>query len=159
MAKMKFHGLEEYEKQLLKLPQITEKVIGQSVYQGAKVIADAVKASIADIPIDERRVKAGEMLNGISQAQKSGLEAGFGISTMRNDSGYINVKVGFDGYNSVRTKKYPNGQPNAMIARSVNSGTSFRQRYPFVDNAVRNTKDAAEQAMIKTFDEALKDAL
>lgn len=159
MAKLKFEGLEEYERQLLKLPGITDKVIGKSVYEGAKIVADAVKASIADIPVDNRRVKDGEMLHGISQAQKNGLEAGFGVSRMRDENGYFNVKLGFDGYNDVKTKTFPNGQPNGMIARSINSGTSFRQKYPFVDNAVRNTKDAAEQAMIKTFDEALKDAL
>lgn len=155
MAKMKFKGLEEYEKQLLKLENISRECIGQAIYAGAKEVADAVKASIQNLPIDERRVKNGEMLNGVSQAQRAGLIDGFGIAKLENDNGYVHVKLGFSGYNMVKTKQYPAGQPNSVIARSVNSGTSFRQRIPFVDDAVRQHKDAAEKAMIKTFDETL----
>jgi hypothetical protein len=65
------------------------------------------------------------------------------------------VKLGFAGYNSTITDKYPNGQPNSMIARSLQSGTSFRARIPFVDNAVSAKKSACEQKMIETFDKVL----
>lgn len=159
MAKLKMRGLEEYEKQLTKIYALSEECIGQAIHDGAGVVADAVRAKIEALPIDERRVKNGELLYGLSQAQKDGLLDGFGISRMQNDSGYINVKLGFAGYNSVVTKKYPQGQPNAMIARSVNSGTSFRQRIPFVDNAVREKKAECEEKMAKKFDEVLKKAL
>ena len=66
---------------------------------------------------------------------------------MRDDNGFINVKLGFDGYNATRTKKYPRGQPNVLIARSVNSGTTFRKKTKFVDKAVNSAKKAAEAAM------------
>ena len=158
MAKMKFKGLEEYENQLLKLQDITRECIGEAIYSGAKEIADAVKASIQSLPIDNRLVKNGEMLNGISIPQKKGLSEGFGIARLENSNGFLNVKLGFSGYNSVKTKQYPAGQPNSVIARSVNSGTSFRQKIPFIDNAVRQNKDAAEKAMKDKFDEALKKA-
>lgn len=159
MAKLKFKGLEEYENQLLKLEEISRECIGQAIYEGAKEIADAVKVNINNLPIDERRVKDGEMLNGVSSLQKVGLAQGFGIARLQNENGYIHVKLGFAGYNGVKTKQFPAGQPNSMIARSVNSGTSFRQKIPFVDNAVRQYKDAAEQAMVKKFDEALKKSI
>ena len=47
----------------------------------------------------------------------------------------------------MKTKKYPNGQPNALIARAVNSGTSFRKKTRFLDKAVNASKKAAEAAM------------
>ncbi len=159
MAKVKFKGLEEYERQLMKIRAASEEVIGKAIHDGAGIVADAVRDNINALPIDDRIAKNGQMLYGITELQKEGLLNGFGISKMRNDSGFINVKLGFDGYNEVKTKKYPSGQPNSMIARSVNSGTSFRQRLPFVDNAVKGKKSEAERKMAEKFDEALRDIL
>lgn len=159
MAKLKFKGLEEYEKQLLKLKEISPECIGKAIHDGAGIVADAVKQSISGLPIDERHVKDGEMLTGITRQQKAGLIDGFGIAPLKDDNGYLNVKLGFDGYNNVKTKSFPNGQPNSMIARSVNSGTSFRQRIPFVDSTVSANKAACEQKMKETFDQALKSSL
>ena len=51
-----------------------------------------------------------------------------GISPIKHDGDYINAKVGFDGYGSIPTKKYPKGVPNQLVARSVNSGTSFLKK-------------------------------
>ena len=159
MAKLKFKGLEEYEKQLLKLQSISRECIGKAIHDGAGVVADAVKQNIHAIPVDERHVKGGEMLTGISKKQKAGLIDGFGIAPLQNDNGYLNVKLGFAGYNDVKTRSYPNGQPNSVIARSLNTGTSFRQRIPFVDNAVNASKAAAEQKMKDTFDKVLEAGL
>ena len=66
---------------------------------------------------------------------------------LSHDDGVVNVKLGCDGYNSTKTEKYPNGQPNVLIARSVNSGTTFRKKTKFVDKAVDSAKNAAEAAM------------
>ena len=156
MAKLKFEGLEEYEKQLIKLQSISRACVGEAIHDGAAVVADAVKQAIESLPVDNRLVKDGEMLNGVSILQKQGLIESFGIAKLQDDNGYINVKLGFDGYNGVRTASYPSGQPNAVIARSVNSGTSFRRRIPFVDNTVRAKKAACEAMMKKKFDEVLE---
>lgn len=159
MAKMKFEGLEEYEMQLMKVQEISRTAIGEAIYHGAKEIADAVKQNINALPVDNRtRVKEG-LLNGVSDAQKQGLIESFGIAKLQNDGGYAHVKLGFDGYNSVKTKSFPNGQPNSMIARSVNSGTSFRRQIPFVDNAVAQHKAAAEKKMQEQFDDVLSKAI
>lgn len=159
MAKMKFEGLAEYEAQLLKVQELSNTAIGEAIYHGAKEIADAVKQNINALPVDNRtRVKEG-LINGVSDAQKQGLIESFGIAKLQNEGGYVHVKLGFDGYNSVTTKSFPNGQPNSMIARSVNSGTSFRRQIPFVDNAVSQHKAAAEQKMKEQFDKVLSKAV
>ena len=155
MAKLKMKGLDEYEKQLTKLQDISRECVGQAIYQGAKEIADEVKRNIEALPIDQRKLKPGQVLHGVTASQKQGLRDGFGIARIQNDSGYVHVKLGFAGYNSTITDKYPNGQPNSMIARSLQSGTSFRDRIPFVDNAVSAKKSACEQKMIETFDKVL----
>jgi hypothetical protein len=159
MAKLQFKGLEEYEAQLLKLRGLTEQMIGEAIYEGAAIVADEVKKGIESIPIDDRYAVGGTMLYGITQEQKQGLLDGFGIASMQNENGYLHVKLGFNGYNSMRTKNFPNGQPNSMIARSVNSGSSFRQRIPFVDNAVNSAKSRAEEKMKQKLDEAIEKAI
>ena len=75
---------------------------------------------------------------------------------MRDDKGYLNVKLGFDGYGRTKTKKYPKGVPNQLIARSVNTGTSFRKRNPFMDRAVRAKRKLAEKKMMETMGEGMK---
>ena len=159
MANLKWEGLEEYENQLLELKNISRTCIGEAIHAGAGIVADAVKQATESLPIDNRMAKNGEQLNGVTVLQKQGLIESFGIAKLQDDGGYLNVKLGFDGYNSVSTQSYPSGQPNAMIARSVNSGTSFRRRIPFVDDTVNAKKAACEAAMRKKFDEALSRAL
>ena len=159
MAKLQFKGLEEYEAQLLKLRGLTEQMIGEAIYEGAAIVADEVKKGIESLPIDDRYATGSTMLHGITQEQKQGLLDGFGIASMQNENGYLHVKLGFNGYNSMKTKNFPNGQPNSMIARSVNSGSSFRQRIPFVDNAVNSAKSRAEEKMKQKLDEAIEKAI
>lgn len=145
MATFEFGGIDTYIKQLNKLQADTKAgVIGKTVYAGADVVANSVRSAIQSLP-EGKEGDAG--LGAVTPAQKRGLLEGFGISKMRDDNGFVNVKLGFDGYNSVKTKKCPKGQPNALIARAVNSGTSFRKKTRFVDKAVTASKKTAEAAM------------
>ena len=74
---------------------------------------------------------------------------------MRNDGGFRNVKIGFDGYNYVKTKTWPKGQPNAMVARSIESGTSWMSKQPFMRKAESSSKSRCEQAMADTINKEL----
>lgn len=153
MAKITFPGLSDYELMLSKLEGVTDEMIGRAVYAGAGIVADAVKASIESLPIvTGYGTDANPLPGGVTATQKAGLRDGFGISKLQDDSGYLNVKLGFDGYNRTKTKKYPSGQPNQLVARGVESGTSWKQKKPFVRPAVTRSRKAAEQAMKDTLD-------
>ena len=89
----------------------------------------------------------------LTDTAKRGLLEGLGITTMEDDNGFYNVKIGFDGYNELRTRKYPKGQPNQLIARSIESGTSISEKRPFVTPAIRATRKEAQQAMANVIDE------
>ncbi|MBQ8579345.1 MAG: hypothetical protein IJ448_01470 [Oscillospiraceae bacterium] len=163
MARYKLQGMEEYEKVLSGIASAAEKgeLAGAAIYAGADVVADAIREGIQALPeVDHRKHgSASDQLDGITSAQKAGLLEGFGITSMRNDDGFFNVKLGFDGYNRVKTRQWPSGQPNAMIARSINSGTSFRKKTRFVDIATRKAKPQAEKAMAEAFDHKLEQAM
>ena len=136
------NGLKEYLQQLGNLEQTAPKAIGFAIHDGASVVYTAIKSNINSLPIGK----------DLTQKQKEGLLTSFGTAKARTDNGFRNVKVGFHGYNDVKSKKYPNGQPNAMIAASIEGGTSFSRKHPFVAPAVRRSKGAAEEAMRRTLD-------
>lgn len=148
MAKWKFEGLDEYLITLEKLKANTGSAIGRAIYEGAGVVAKEVAAEIQKLPVNNQYGS-----KGITSVQKAGLIEGFGISHAQTEARfYRNVKLGFDGYNKQYTENYPSGQPNSLIARSVNSGTSFRKKNPFVDRATRRAKGACEVRMAQVFE-------
>lgn len=132
--------------------------IKYAVHEGARVVADAVRSEIESIPTYGRGGPDPEGRK-ISSSQKTGLLDGFGVSGFQNTDGFINVKLGFDGYNKTVTKNYPQGQPNAMIARSLISGTSFRAKNDFIGRAVRRTKASAEKTMANALDDYYKNKM
>ena len=150
-APFTFKGLEEYELFLSKLGEAAKPMIGAALYRGGEIMADALKKSVRALPTISPKLHGSpeKKIDGLTTEQKKGLIDGFGISKMRKDNGVYNIKLGFDGYNGVKTKKYPKGQPNALIARSVESGTSFRKPHPFVQPVVRQVRQACEDGMAK----------
>lgn len=157
MAKITFPGLADYELMLSKLENGSEEIIGKAIYAGAGIVADAIKSSIQSLPIVRGYgTDSNPLPGGVTSAQKAGLIDGLGISRMQDDAGYLNVKIGFDGYNNTRTEKYPQGQPNQLVARGVESGTSWKQKKPFIRPACTKSRKQAETEMAKIIDEELE---
>ncbi len=129
----------------------------------AGIVADAIRQSIQALPAEP------DIAGAISYAQKTappitesakqGLLDGLGVSPMQEDKGYINVKIGFDGYNDLKTKKYPKGQPNVMIARTLESGSSIAEKRPFVRPAGNRVRKQAEAKMAEVLDEGIKKSM
>ena len=155
MAKITFRGLDEYIRAIEKLKGDEEVMIARAIYPGAAVIADAVKAGINGLNTREDGVRynEGHKAPGPTAQEKHDLAESFGLSPMRNDAGYINTKAGFDGYGNHKTKTYPKGVPNPLVARSCESGTSWMNKQPFMRNAVTSSRKKAEAEIIKAFDE------
>ena len=151
-------GLDSYISYLQKIDLVTDEAIGEAVYEMAKVVADSVRSGIQALPTVSNAANIATYKKGysrLSDEEKQGLLDGFGVSPMQDDGGYINVKLGFDGYNGVKTKKYPKGQPNALIARVTESGSSYREKTPFIRPAVSASKKQAEQAGQMKIDEKI----
>lgn len=163
MATFKTQGLDKYVAQLERLGKKTDTVISEAVYEMAKVVADEVKANLIALPSvpDTEGLKAfasePQQKIPITKAQKWGLVHSFGIASLRNEGGFIHVKIGFDGYNEVKTKTFPKGQPNALIARSIESGSSTREKTPFLRPALAAARKQAIEAARVKFDEAIHD--
>ena len=144
--------IDEYIYKLDQMHANTEEMIGRSIFPGAAIVTDVIRAGIEGIPEAPSHYARG-MKTGLTASQKAGLLDGLGIAVMRNDGGFLNVKVGMDGYNSTVTKRWPKGQPNALIIRALESGTSFQARQPVIAPAIRSSRNAAIQKMKEQFDE------
>lgn len=151
MAQIKTYGFDEVIRKINNAEKNSSKIVGKAIYEGANIAADALKKSVQDLPLDERHGSPDAPLNGIKKLQRIGLEKGLGIAPMQDDKGFQNVKIGFDGYNLIKTKKYPNGQPNAMIARATESGTSFSQKIPFIRSTLKNIRTSVKKKMSDVF--------
>ena len=142
---------------LSRLEGSTDEMIGKAVYAGAGIVADAIKDSIKALPIVRGYGTESDPLpGGVTAPQKAGLIDGLGISHMQDDMGYLNVKIGFDGYNATKTEKYPQGQPNQLVARGVESGTSWKQKCPFVRPAINRSRKRAEAKMAQVIDDEIE---
>ena len=143
-------GLDEYIGRLNDF--LDDDYIKAAVYPAAGIVAREIRANIEKLPT--MRGKSPHV-TGVTKVQKEGLLEGFGISSFANWSGYVHVKLGFDGYNEKEAWYYPNGQPNAMIARSIEGGTSWSDATPFVRPAVNKTKEIAELTMKENIDQTI----
>ena len=157
MAKITFPGLNDYELMISRLSKGVDDIAGKAIYAGAGIVADAIKENIKALPIVRGYGTTENPLpGGVTAPQKAGLIDGLGISPMQSDAGYLNVKIGFDGYNATKTEKYPQGQPNQLVARGVESGTSWKKKSPFIRPAINASKQRAENEMARILDEEIE---
>lgn len=160
MARMQIRGLDEYSSAISELGNKTEELTSQAIYNGADVMANAIRSKIESIPaVNEnynRRAYKKGYRGKLSEEQKKGLLNSLGIAKLEKSPTYKNVRIGFDGYNDIVTKKYPDGQPNQLIARVTESGTSYTKKQPFVRPAVNANKKAVEEKMAETFENGIE---
>lgn len=158
MAKIEFKGLEEYRRKLSELSALSqERLLGAAIYDGAAIAADAIRTELEAVPTQNGRGTADKPKIGPSEIEKEGLKESLGVTPLRTDNGFVNVKIGFDGYNAKisPTPLYPRGKANQMIARSVESGTSFMLAHPFVKEALRKCRKQAKEAMGRRVEEEI----
>ena len=162
MAEFTNEGMQEFIDLCIFTDRQLERVIGRSIYPGGKLVANAVKKAIDGIHTDDHLFKfAAEhdrMRAGPTKREKAWIAKSFGIAEIRRNVHGWNVKLGFDGYSDIRTTnpRIKMGVlPNALIARSVNSGTSFMAAQPFMDITVRQNTKACEKVIEEQFDKEI----
>ena len=116
MATIKFDGLDEYMAKLRDLGVNIEGTIKAAVYPAAGMVIEAIKENC---PVD-----SGDLRESMA------------LVKYQNENGFVFTKVVFDGYDS-------KGVPNALKANVLESGSSTRQKHPFIRPAVNRIKAAA----------------
>lgn len=158
MAKFAVKGTDELEIKLSQLGKMSTNIAKNVVMAGAQPVADEIRRGIQSLPVDElKQLKAGEKFNVSPYGEIKDLADSLGIAPPDVDgNGNINTKVGFDGYGSYPTKKYPKGLPNKLLARAIESGSSVRKKKPFVRTAINRSKNKSREEMKKKCDEEIR---
>ena len=131
-------------------------VMKAAVYAGAEIIADQVKAEIQNLPEQSGYMPEGKKRNVIGTNDKRMMQERLGISHMKAEGDKVSLAVGFNGYNDRPTKKYPRGVPIPLIARSIESGSSVREKNPFIRRAFNACKSRAQAAMNEAADKEIQ---
>lgn len=157
MARISFKGMLDYELALKRYHAAAQegRMQEDAVKAGAAIVADKIRANLESIPTEHyRKLQPGEIFSGLPKGQKKDLLDSFGLTPISLDkSGFVHTKAGFDGYGSYPTAAYPGGIPNQMLARAVESGSSVREKHPFVRPAINAARKAAIEAMEKVIAE------
>lgn len=144
MASIEFTGLEAYIRKLDLLTNRTTEICRKSVWEGGKVVGDAIKASLSQIRTQDEWVPKDEKREGVRSDEKEDIINAFGLSKMRDEHGTISTKAGFKSGTKIR---------------AVESGTSYMRKHPVVRQAVNTAKPIAEKAMEQKFREETQDIM
>lgn len=155
---MEVSGLEEYAATIQRLGDKAEPAIKAAMFDGAAQLLAAVKAEIENLPTEPNRFLApNEKFNVFTETNKKDLLDGVYVHKFQQNGDRFETWVSFDGYGSPQTatKKYPRGLPNAMIANSINSGSSVRVKNRFMARAKKAGEPAARAAIQEAFENYL----
>ena len=152
--------VQEFQQLLNDLDRAADSLAKRAIYEGAKVAGAEIRNQIEGIPEDDYRIlKDDDRFEYVTPREKQGLLDGLGIPRMEGDAlkGW-NTKIGFDGYakGTAKTKSYPRGTPNALVARSLEIGTSVRMKYPFMRRAVNRCRKSVVEAMDRQLNEDIR---
>lgn len=141
MANMKFTMPEDFIKKISSLGNKTDEVIAKVLEAGAEVVESEVRNNLET-----------QIGNNTKQRSKSTgqLISALGTASVRQDKkGVMNVKIGF-------SENRRDGKKNAMIATILEYGKSNHKARPFIKPALRKSKNACINAMIRKLDEEIE---
>ena len=152
--RMKVDGMEELSETLGKMGEMAASAASQGLYEGAGVMAKALNNAAGAIKTEPfHYVRNGTRLP--SPEEKAIVtEAAAGIAKFDKNGSDVNTSVGFrnSGYAQLngRTKPIP------LIVNSINSGTSFMRKQPFVRQAAKEASAPAMEAIKKKIEEVFE---
>lgn len=148
---MTVDGMAEISETLAKLEDAAPKIAARALYDGAGIMADEVKKQAEAIRTEPFRYANGGKTRLPSPEEKEiVMKASAGIAKFKKDGTEVDTSVGFrnSGYAELNGKK----KPIPVIVNSINSGTSFMNKQPFVRKAANNGGKKAMEAMKKVIE-------
>ena len=158
--KMDRTGLQALEDRLKQIGENADRLAAAGLYDGAGVMADAVKAEVKNIQTEEfnyavfpgvtRRLPTPEEKEIVEQAAA-------GIARFRKTGSEVNTSVGFRnaGYATLKGRTVP----IPVIVNAINSGTSFMKKQPFIRKAATSGTAKATAAIKDTIEKKLSEII
>ncbi len=139
-------GLDELSRMLAEVGNRANEIAAGALFDGAAVVANAMNAAVNSMQTEPFQYATNGRKRLASPAEKAALQRKIGIARFRKDGDTVDtiIGIGGDGYANVAGKK----TPVIALARSINSGTTFRVKQPVFRKAVTNAKQAAQAAIV-----------
>ncbi len=150
----KIEGMSELSEMLTALEEGAQGAAAAGLYDGAGIMADAIESAIDGIQNAPFKYTAfGSRLP--SPEEVDAIRGGVGIAKFDKNGSEVQTSIGFAnaGYADVAGKS----KPIALIANSINSGTSFLRKQPFFRKSVSKASKRAEEAIAKTIEQRLEE--
>lgn len=140
-------GFDNLDAMLARLGEHAQDVASGALFDGAGVVADAYTAAINGIVSEDFHYAAGGDKRYASHEEKDALMGKSGVAKFIKTGEEVNTLVGFSGQAGYATV---GGKQKAvrLIARAINSGTSFMHKQPVFRKAVTSSQGAAKAAII-----------
>lgn len=147
---MEMKGLEALETKLKRMGDGARGIAAHGLYDGAGVMADELKSQAESIETEEFHYTVFGTRLPSPEEKEIITKAGAGIARFRTDGSEVNTSVGYRnaGYAMLAGKR----KPIPLIVNSINSGTSFMRKQPFVRKAATKGATKAEAAIIKSIE-------
>jgi hypothetical protein len=155
MPKMKTTGLNETLKMLESIEGNTDEILEDVLREGAMVTTDEMREQIGNLRTSDE-YEGGDGKRYAKKSDVKGLFDSLGFAPVRFNDTVVDSHVGFDGYNNDKTKKYPKGHANQMIANAINKGTSFMIAQPFINRTKKAAEAKCNEMMQKKLDEEIQ---
>lgn len=155
-------GLKELSSMLARLGDKAQDVASGALYDGAGIVADAMKAAANSIQAEPQRRKnrppAKTPARLPTPAEKAAVVNKTGIAHFRKEGGDVNTLIGVTGASGYATV---NGRrkPVRMIARAINSGTSFMKKQPVFRKAATMSTTPAQAAIVAKAEELFNEII
>ena len=150
---MKTEGVEEISRMLNQLGEKAQAVASKALYDGAGIMAKEIASRVHGIDTAPFKYASGGETRMPSPEEKAVVESAgaVGIAKFDKNGSEVQTSVGYNrsGYAMMVGKRVP----VPLIANSINSGTSFMRKQPFIRNAVNNGKAKASEAIVARCEE------
>jgi hypothetical protein len=140
-------GMDQIVAMLQKAGDSAVGIAAKALYKGAGVVADEISKGARSVRTSPFRYAAGGRMRDPSPEEKAAIvSAGAaGIAKFRKTGSEVNTSVGYSrsGYCTIAGKT----KPIPVIVNSINSGTSFMKKQPFIRKAVSVSRSKATDAI------------
>lgn len=156
---VKTEGMDELDRMLRALGEKAEGIASGALYEGAGIMADEMEKDAESIRTAPFQYAANGKTRLPSPEEKAVVNGAgkIGIAKFRKEDGDVNTSVGYgtSGYAEMAGKTVP----IPLIAASINSGTSFMQRQPFVRKASNRGGKRAMETITETIEKKFEELI
>ena len=155
---LKVEGMGSITEMLAKAEDAAQGIAARALYEGAGVVADEISREARAVSTSRFKYAKGWQRLPSPEEKEALVSAGAaGIARFQKTGNEVNTSVGYSrsGYATINGKQ----KPVAVIANSINSGTSFMRKQPFIRKALSKSKGKATETITQAVETMVAEIL